>query len=110
MTFKLFSGIELSGKTIGIIGLGRIGMIVAHRMQAFGMKTVGYDPFVSASAAAEKGVEFLQLEEMWPICDFLTIHVPLLPSTKHMFNSAVFDKCKKGVRIVNCARGGWFFN
>lgn len=100
------NGIELSGKTVGIIGLGRIGMIVAHRMQAFGMKTVGYDPFVTAAAAAEKGVEFLQLEDMWPVCDFLTIHVPLLPSTKHMMNSAVFDKCKKGVRIVNCARGG----
>lgn len=100
------NGVELSGKTIGIIGLGRIGIIVAHRMQAFGMKTVGYDPFVSASSAAEMGVEFLQLEEMWPICDFLTIHVPLLPSTKHMLNSSVFEKCKKGVRIVNCARGG----
>ena len=96
----------MSGKTIGIIVLGRIGIIVAHRMQAFGMKTVGYDPFVSASSAAEMGVEFLQLEEMWPICDFLTIHVPLLPSTKHMLNSSVFEKCKKGVRIVNCARGG----
>ena len=101
-----FSGIELQSKTIGIIGLGRIGMIVAHRMQAFGMKTVGYDPFVQADVAAEKGIGFMELDEMWPVCDFITIHVPLLPSTKHLINSDVLKRCKKGVRIVNCARGG----
>ena len=99
-------GIELDGKTIGIIGLGRIGMIVAHRMQAFGMKTVGYDPIVPAHVAADKGVELMDLEDMWPVCDFITIHVPLLPSTKHLMNKEVLSKCKKGVRIVNCARGG----
>jgi len=100
------NGIELNGKTIGIVGLGRIGMIVAHRMQAFGMITVGYDPFVTAEAAAEKNVKKMELEEMWPECDFLTLHVPLIPATKHMVDARVLARCKKGVRIVNCARGG----
>jgi len=100
------NGIELTGKTIGIVGLGRIGMIVAHRMQAFGMTTVGYDPFVPADVAAKSGVKAMSLEEMWPVCDFITLHVPLIPSTKHMINADVFGKCKKGVRLVNCARGG----
>lgn len=88
------------------MGLGRIGMIVAHRMQAFGMRTIGYDPCVPASVAAEKHVELMNLETMWPQCDFITVHVPLIPQTKYMINADVLKQCKKGVRIVNCARGG----
>ena len=81
-------------------------MIVAHRMQAFGMTTIGYDPFVPAEVAAKAGVQAMTLEEMWPLCDFITLHVPLIPPTKHMINAGVLEKCKKGVRIVNCSRGG----
>jgi D-3-phosphoglycerate dehydrogenase / 2-oxoglutarate reductase len=99
-------GNELYGKTLAIIGLGRIGREVASRMQSFGMKTIGYDPFVKPEDSIKWGIEFKSLEECWPIADFITIHVPLMPETKHMFNKTVFNKCKKGFRIVNCARGG----
>ncbi|XP_038614271.1 D-3-phosphoglycerate dehydrogenase [Tachyglossus aculeatus] len=103
---KKFMGTELFGKTLGILGLGRIGKEVATRMQAFGMKTVGYDPITSPEVSASFGVQQLSLEEIWPICDFLTVHTPLLPSTTGLLNDATFSKCKKGVRVVNCARGG----
>ncbi|XP_006919752.1 D-3-phosphoglycerate dehydrogenase [Pteropus alecto] len=78
---KKFVGTELSGKTLGILGLGRIGREVAARMQSFGMKTVGYDPIISPEVSASFGVEQLPLEEIWPLCDFITVHTPLLPST-----------------------------
>ena len=81
-------------------------MVVAKRMQAFGMRVVGYDPITPPEVAAKNGIEFMQLEDMWPVCDFLTVHVPLLPSTRHLINGQVLAACKKGVRIVNCARGG----
>lgn len=103
---KKFMGTELNGKTLGILGLGRIGREVATRMQSFGMKTVGYDPIISPDVAASFGVEQLPLEEIWPVCDFITVHTPLLPSTTGLLNDSTFAQCKKGVRVVNCARGG----
>lgn len=103
---KKFMGTELHGKTLGILGLGRIGREVATRMQSFGMKTVGYDPIISPEVAASFGVQQLPLEEIWPLCDFITVHTPLLPSTTGLLNDSTFARCKKGVRVVNCARGG----
>lgn len=103
---KNFMGQELQNKTLAIIGLGRIGREVATRMQSFGMKTIGFDPLVPAEASREFGVESFGLEQLWPQADYITIHVPLIPQTKNMINSQVFAKCRKGVFIINCARGG----
>uniref|UniRef100_A0ABI8A141 D-3-phosphoglycerate dehydrogenase n=1 Tax=Felis catus TaxID=9685 RepID=A0ABI8A141_FELCA len=103
---KKFMGTELNGKILGILGLGRIGREVATRMQSFGMKTIGYDPIISPEVSASFGVEQLPLEEIWPLCDFITVHTPLLPSTTGLLNDSTFAQCKKGVRVVNCARGG----
>ncbi|XP_049735909.1 D-3-phosphoglycerate dehydrogenase [Elephas maximus indicus] len=103
---KKFMGTELNGKTLGILGLGRIGREVATRMQSFGMKTIGYDPIISPEVSSTFGVQQLPLEEIWPLCDFITVHTPLLPSTTGLLNDSTFAQCKKGVRVVNCARGG----
>uniref|UniRef100_A0A8C6G6N7 D-3-phosphoglycerate dehydrogenase n=1 Tax=Mus spicilegus TaxID=10103 RepID=A0A8C6G6N7_MUSSI len=103
---KKFMGTELNGKTLGILGLGRIRREVATRMQSFGMKTVGYDPIISPEVTASFGDQQLPLEEIWPLCDFITVHTPLLPSTTDLLNDSTFAQCKKGVRVVNCARGG----
>lgn len=103
---KAFMGIELNGKTLAIIGLGRIGREVALRMQSFGMTTIGYDPIIGADVAAEFDTEWLPLEQIWQRADFITVHTPLIPATTNLINDAVFAKCKKGIRVVNCARGG----
>ncbi|KAK2540426.1 Phgdh [Columba guinea] len=103
---KKYMGMELNGKTLGVLGLGRIGREVATRMQAFGMKTIGYDPIISPEASAAFGVEQLPLEQIWPRCDFITVHTPLLPSTTGLLNDSTFAKCRRGVQVVNCARGG----
>uniref|UniRef100_A0A8B9XEV4 D-3-phosphoglycerate dehydrogenase n=1 Tax=Bos mutus grunniens TaxID=30521 RepID=A0A8B9XEV4_BOSMU len=103
---KKFMGTELNGKVLGILGLGRIGREVATRMQSFGMKTIGYDPIISPEVSASFGVQQLPLEQIWPLCDFITVHTPLLPSTTGLLNDSTFAQCKKGVCVVNCARGG----
>ncbi|KAG8195511.1 hypothetical protein JTE90_019500 [Oedothorax gibbosus] len=103
---KKFMANELYGKTLAIIGLGRIGREVAHRMQAFGMTTIGYDPLVPAEESIKFGVESKSLEEIWPLADYITLHTPLIPQTRNMINNDVFEICRKGVKIVNCARGG----
>ncbi|XP_029462607.1 D-3-phosphoglycerate dehydrogenase isoform X2 [Rhinatrema bivittatum] len=103
---KKFMGAELHGKTLGILGLGRIGKEVAIRMQAFQMKTIGYDPIIPPEVTASFGVDQLPLEEIWPLCDYITVHTPLLPSTTGLLSDVTFAKCKKGVQVVNCARGG----
>jgi D-3-phosphoglycerate dehydrogenase len=103
---KKYMGVELEEKTLAIVGLGRIGREVATRMQAFGMKTVGYDPIVPPEVAAKFKIEFLELEQLWPVADFITVHTPLLPSTRGLLNDDVFSKCKPSVRVVNVARGG----
>ncbi|KAF7283361.1 hypothetical protein GWI33_000869 [Rhynchophorus ferrugineus] len=103
---KLYAGHELSGKTLAIIGLGRIGKEVAIRMQAWGMTTIGYDPIITAEQAKEFNVEYLPLEQLWPRADYITVHTPLIPATRNLINNAALDVCKKGVRIINVARGG----
>jgi D-3-phosphoglycerate dehydrogenase, putative (fragment) len=103
---KSFMGSELSGKVLAIIGLGRIGREVARRMQSFGMKTIGYDPFLSAEVTKSFGVEHLDLDKLWPQADYITFHVPLEPSTKNLINKTSLAKCKRGVKIINVARGG----
>uniref|UniRef100_A0A673WGL3 phosphoglycerate dehydrogenase n=1 Tax=Salmo trutta TaxID=8032 RepID=A0A673WGL3_SALTR len=103
---KKFMGAEMYGKILGIVGLGRIGKEVASRMQSFGMKTIGYDPITPPEVTATWGVEQMSLEQLWPKCDYITVHTPLMPSTAGLLNDTSFAKCKKGVKVVNCARGG----
>lgn len=103
---KDFVGCEVAEKTLGIIGLGRIGREVGIRMKAFQMKVIGYDPVTPAEVVTPLGIEFVSLEEIWKRSDYITIHVPLLPQTKHMINGQTLAKCKKGVMIINVARGG----
>nr|XP_039267080.1 LOW QUALITY PROTEIN: D-3-phosphoglycerate dehydrogenase-like [Styela clava] len=103
---KAFMGNELFGKVLAIVGLGRIGIEVAQRMQSFGMKTIGYDPLVSADTAKEYNVEWMELDKIWPQADYITVHTPLIPQTRGLLNTESFGKCKSGVRVVNCARGG----
>jgi len=103
---KSFSGNELLGKTLAIVGLGRIGREVATRMQAFGMKTIGFDPLVPADVSKTFGVESLPLEQIWPQADYITVHTPLIPQTKNLLNDTTLGQCKKGVRLINVARGG----
>ncbi|CAG9858819.1 unnamed protein product [Phyllotreta striolata] len=103
---KLYSGHELYGKTLGILGLGRIGKEVALRMQSWGMRTIGFDPIVPAEEAKKFNVQALELEQIWPQVDYITVHTPLIPATRNLINESVFKKCKKGVKIVNVARGG----
>ena len=102
---KRFLGTELRGKTLGIAGLGRIGQEVAHRARAFGMRVVAYDPFISREVAADVGVELVSLDELCWVSDFLTLHLPATPETKHLFNDARFAATKPGIRIINTARG-----
>nr|XP_023012362.1 D-3-phosphoglycerate dehydrogenase [Leptinotarsa decemlineata] len=103
---KLYSGHELYGKTLAILGLGRIGREVAIRMQAWGMRTIGYDPIVPAEDAKKFNVEALDLEQIWPQADYITVHTPLIPETRNLICEKVLNKCKKGVKIINVARGG----
>ena len=103
---KSFMGTELNGKTIGIIGLGRIGREVARWCQGFGMKTVGYDPIMSVEAAREHGIEKVSLDKLYEFSDFITIHTPMNDETNNLLNKNTLEKCKDGVRIINCARGG----
>ncbi|KAF6197947.1 hypothetical protein GE061_007690 [Apolygus lucorum] len=101
---KLYTGEELSGKTLGVLGLGRIGREVASRMAAFGMKIVGFDPMVTAGSIPN--VEVVNLEQVWPVADYITVHTPLIPQTRNLINEVSLSKCKKGVKIINVARGG----
>jgi len=101
-----FLGSELSGKTLAVLGLGRIGREVASRMRAFGMKIIGYDPIITAEAAQQFHVEKRELEDIWPDADYVTVHTPLLPQTTNLVNAEALSRCKPGVRIINVARGG----
>jgi D-3-phosphoglycerate dehydrogenase len=103
---KNFSGIELFKKTLGVIGLGRIGAEVAKRAQAFGMKVLAYDPYLAPSRAKAMQVEGVTLDELLAQSDYITVHMPMTDDTHHMIDEAAFEKCKKGLRIFNCARGG----
>ncbi|XP_003490266.1 D-3-phosphoglycerate dehydrogenase isoform X1 [Bombus impatiens] len=103
---KLYSGFELSGKTLAVLGMGRIGREVTRRMQAYGMRVIAFDPLLTCEIANQIGVEKLTLDEIWPIADYITIHTPLIPQTRNLINATTLAKCKKGIRIINVARGG----
>jgi D-3-phosphoglycerate dehydrogenase len=103
---KRFLGIELMGKTLGVVGLGRIGRAVAERASCFGMTVVGYDPYFTKDAASKMGIEMINLEDLFAAADFITVHTPLTDETRGIINSASIEKMKPGVRIINCARGG----
>jgi D-3-phosphoglycerate dehydrogenase len=102
---KSLQGTELRDKTLGIVGLGRVGMEVARRARAFGMELVAHDPFVSTSIAKEQGIRMATLDELYAAADYLTLHVGLTPQTAGMINAESIKKMKKAVRLVNCARG-----
>ena len=102
---KNLQGSELRGKTLGILGLGRIGLEVARRARGFGMEIIGSDPFVSAAVARENGISLVSVEELFAKADYLTLHVGLTPQTHGIINAKTLATMKKGVRIVNCARG-----
>ena len=103
---KAFQGTELYNKTLGILGMGRIGSEVAKRAVAFGMKVVAYDPYLALSRAKALQVELVELDQVYAQADFITVHMPMSDETKGMVNAAAFAKMKKGVRVLNCARGG----
>jgi D-3-phosphoglycerate dehydrogenase / 2-oxoglutarate reductase len=103
---KRFIGVELQGKTLGIVGLGRIGRVVASRARAFGMNIVAYDPFIAPEQARDLEIEVAPLEEVFARADFLTVHTPLTAETRGIIGRDAFARMKKGVRIINCARGG----
>ena len=102
---KRLTGAELRGKTLGIVGLGRIGQEVAARARAFGMEIIAHDPFISEQVAGSLGIELVSLDELWPRADYISLHLPATPETRHMLNAARLARCKPGVRIVNTARG-----
>jgi D-3-phosphoglycerate dehydrogenase len=103
---KLFQGTELLGKTLGILGMGRIGSEVAKRALVFGMRVIAYDPYLTEERAKALGAEFADsVDDVYRVADFITVHMPVTPETKHMLNAAAFTKMKPGVRLVNCARG-----
>ena len=104
---KKFTGTQLAGKTLAIIGLGRIGQCVAQRARGLEMCVIGYDPFLSAERAREQGIElFTEVDEIVTHCDFLTVHTPLSDETRGMINAERMASMKPGVRLINCARGG----
>jgi D-3-phosphoglycerate dehydrogenase / 2-oxoglutarate reductase len=103
---KKFIGVELQGKTLGIVGLGRIGRAVASRARGFGMNIVAYDPFIAPDQARDLDIEVSTLEQVLERGDFLTVHTPLTTETRAIVDAAAFARMKKGVRVINCARGG----
>jgi D-3-phosphoglycerate dehydrogenase len=102
---KSLQGTELRGKTLGVVGLGRIGMEVARRARAFHMEVVAHDPFVSTVVAKEQGIGLASLDQVYAASDYLSLHVGLTPQTLGMINAGAVKKMKRGVRLVNCARG-----
>ena len=103
---KKFIGVEVYRKTLGIIGLGRIGAVVARLAQGIGMKTIGYDPYISRDKAEQLGIEVVELDELLQRCDYLTLHTPMTDETRAIIGADELAKMKDGVRIINCARGG----
>ncbi len=101
-----FMGVEVTGKTLGLIGCGNIGSVVADRAQGLKMKVLAFDPYLSPERANAIGVEKVELEEMFPRVDFVTLHTPLTDQTRNIIDADAMASMKKGVRIINCARGG----
>lgn len=103
---KSFLGVELRNKTLGVLGMGRIGSEVAKRAKAFGMEILAYDPFLTEERAEKLQVKLASIDEIVRNADFMTLHTPLTPETRHMISRPQFEIMKKGMRIINCARGG----
>lgn len=103
---RKFLGVELRNKKLGILGMGRIGSEVAKRAKAFGMDVLGYDPFLTEDRAEKMGVQVATVDDIVRNADFITVHTPLTPETRHMISRPQFEVMKKGMRIINCARGG----
>lgn len=101
-----FTGVELYGKTLGIVGLGRIGSTVAKMAQGFGMKTIGYDPFLSAEIAAKNSIQLVDLDTVYKTADYITVHIPKTDETTNMISTKQLEMMKKSARVINCARGG----
>ncbi|MGX7744710.1 phosphoglycerate dehydrogenase [Rhodopseudomonas parapalustris] len=101
-----FMGVEITAKTLGVIGCGNIGSIVADRALGLKMKVIAFDPFLSPERAKDLGVEKVELEDIFKRADFITLHTPLTDKTRNIIDAAAIAKMKKGVRIINCARGG----
>jgi D-3-phosphoglycerate dehydrogenase len=101
-----FVGVELCNKTLGVVGLGNVGRIVAERAAGLRMKVIGYDPFISSESIARMGVEPASLDDLLGKSDFITVHVPLTSETQGLINREAIAKMKPGVRVINCARGG----
>ncbi|HXR95364.1 MAG TPA: phosphoglycerate dehydrogenase [Rhizomicrobium sp.] len=101
-----FMGVEITGKVLGLIGAGNIGSIVADRAKGLKMRVIAYDPYLSAERGEDMGVEKVTLDDLLARADFITLHVPMTPETKNILSAEAIAKTKKGVRIVNCARGG----
>eukprot|EP00163_Fabomonas_tropica_P016427 TRINITY_DN2946_c0_g1_i4.p1 TRINITY_DN2946_c0_g1~~TRINITY_DN2946_c0_g1_i4.p1 ORF type:complete len:460 (+),score=96.10 TRINITY_DN2946_c0_g1_i4:63-1382(+) len=103
---KSFMGTEVAGKVLGVVGLGQIGRRVAAACQAMGMTVIGFDPMMSPEVAKQYNIQSVDLDTLYAQSDFITLHTPLTAKTKHLLNDKTLAKCKDGVRIVNCARGG----
>jgi len=103
---KKFEGTEITGKTLGILGVGNIGSVVAARAQGLRMNVISYDPFISVEAADKLGISLVSIDDLFKKSDFISIHVPLTAETKNIVNAEAFKKMKKGVKLINCARGG----
>jgi D-3-phosphoglycerate dehydrogenase len=101
-----YSGVELNGKTVGVVGLGKIGQLFAHRAAAFGTTIIAYDPYVSAARAAQLGIELVELDDLLSRADFISVHLPKTPETKGLIGATQLAKTKQGAIIVNAARGG----
>lgn len=101
-----FMGVELSGKTLGLVGVGNIGSIVAQRAQGLMMKVISYDPYVTKEMANARGVELVSIDELLVRSYFISVHTPLTDETRNLIDKKAFEKMRKGVRIINCARGG----
>lgn len=101
-----FTGVELYNKVLGVVGLGRIGQAVAKRAMSFGMKIIAYDPFISKELVGKLSIELVELKKLFTESDYISFHIPLTEETKDLISSKQIPKLKKGVRIINCARGG----
>jgi len=103
---KKYMGVEVKGKTLGVIGFGKIGAEVAHRAKGQRMEVIAYDPFMTEEKADKLGIKAGSIDDILECADFITVHTPLIKQTKHLLNREAFAKMKDGVRILNCARGG----
>ncbi|MBI1992663.1 MAG: phosphoglycerate dehydrogenase, partial [Candidatus Omnitrophica bacterium] len=101
-----FVGTELFGKTLGVVGLGKIGTEVAKRAQVFGMRVIAYDPFLSTERSQQLEVQLTDLKQLYAEADFITVHTPLTAETRHLIGATEIAQMKRGVRLINCARGG----